>query len=270
MMYLLLISYFLCSVISLLIWKIGFINCLSSQCNTTTFGFLSRSWLLWGAFFYSLSILLIIFSKKKYSRVLITLGTMFHWSLTIYYFFNENYFCPICISFLLIGTLLNAVYLLKENKIRKSFLLKVFSIVLFVTTLIILVINPIEKNIDDKSELLATEIKRFGPTVEVTNKEGEIEIIDLREKPALLFAEWCSYCSEALKIVANNYKENPPTLLAVLTDESKRKEIEKKLADAGLEGFNYYISTVTPPVKGVPRLVWWEGNHLVELKTESN
>lgn len=258
------IGYLISSVLALIVWKTGIFECIKCQNTVYLIGLFNRSWLLWGAVYYSVAFMLLIWNERRNLTIIyLTSGMVFHWGLIIYSYFKANYFCYVCLGFLVFTTGLNFLYFLNNHNYKFNNIFKFLSVSLVVISLSLLVINPVNQPLENNTIIYQENDKTFGPVFKAFNKNGKIKEIDLRKKPALLFSEWCPHCSDALEIIAENYKKNPPYLVAVFTDFDNKKEIEQKLKDAGLEGFDYYISLAKPPINKVPRMVWWEDKLVV-------
>jgi len=92
--------------------------------------------------------------------------------------------------------------------------------------------------------------------LEVRTPDGMAAWLDLRERPALLFAPWCPHCASPLATAASLPEERRPWLVAVPAGEPS--SVREKLASAGLEGAPWYAGFLPEGARGVPALVWFE------------
>lgn len=93
-------------------------------------------------------------------------------------------------------------------------------------------------------------------SLQVTAADGRDVRLDLRSKPALLFAAWCPPCDRALGDVAKLPPEGRPYLVVTYLRDGDAEKVKDKLARNGLAGEQYYL-VERPPVgvKSVPALV---------------
>lgn len=93
-----------------------------------------------------------------------------------------------------------------------------------------------------------------------TAPDGREVCLDLRSRPALLFAVWCPHCDAALREVAKKGPEERPYLVVTYLRDGDAEKVKNKLAENGLAGELYYLAEKPPAgVQGVPALVGRNG-----------
>jgi len=113
-----------------------------------TFG---RPWLLWGAFFYSLSATVSsIRLPGCWKALLMTAAISLNWGLVLYGFVIHDYFCPLCITLLTAATLLHVPNLVlfdeePENIFDKNYNLNIGLILFSLSAVFLLhpILNPL-------------------------------------------------------------------------------------------------------------------------------
>lgn len=97
----------------------------------------------------------------------------------------------------------------------------------------------------------------------VIRADGMEAVLDLRERPALLFAPWCSHCAEALERVSAMPPERRPYLVSVYLRGDwfqDVKETQAKLRSCGLPADVAYYGSLEP--ERVPAVVRWDGRRV--------
>lgn len=288
-------GFIILSLTALISWKTGYSICNKEICNQIAIGFLDRPWILWGAVFYALSGILTTRLKKAFwVAVVLGTGIVFHGLLLFYGYQISKAICIKCLLFFLASTILTVFYINKDINLPGQWFLTGLGNALLVASLFMLVlhVNPREPFRDEviiahaipssKTDNIVTPVNTiklettpnttvknhaannnsFGPIIRVTNKYNEAVEINIKEKPALLFAWWCPHCDFALQKVSKYNSIDRPYLVACYNDGDQRNYIEKKLAKAGLRDTEYFIFEGNLPVDGVPTLVWWDKEQL--------
>jgi thiol-disulfide isomerase/thioredoxin len=296
------IIYLIMTILSFFYWKtdVGFCALCSPDIAT---GFLNRSWYLWGAMFYALAgISTLKFKKNLYVGILVTSGAIFHAMLIYFTYTTTQSLCYTCIGLLTAGVAAVVIYFIEKEKPYENLIIFGPGQAMLLVAVLLFAINPqpvsnaggvsndnndkeiksvayaakdiTVDSIQDSSEVTFNEPHRalqeerrtnFGPEIKVINSQGNETVIDISQRPALLFSWWCSHCDRVLKDIAQYNELNKPYLVAVYPKgENNKKYIEQKLKSCGLKDEPYYVYSDQPPINSIPILIWVSGN---ELKT---
>lgn len=291
------LGFIILSLTALINWKIDYPICSKEICSQIAIGFLDRPWILWGAFFYGLAGILTTRLKKVFwLAVALSVGIMFHGLLLFYGYQISNTLCIKCLLFFLASTILTGIYIYKDISVPGQWAIKGIGNALLIVSLIMLALHvdardsfidevnlahasptnkvdltvakpmkpmntmeTIELESTDSSGVIETapDHKNFGPKLTVETQYNEAVELNIQQKPALFFAWWCPPCDFALQNIAKYNITDRPYLVACFNDGDQRDYIEKKLQKAGMKDAEYFIFQGTPPVNGVPVLVWW-------------
>lgn len=266
--------YLMLSIAALLFWRFDpQISCTSEACLTVS-GLLGRPWYMWGAVFYAVAGMLCLgFRKNQATGAFLVAGAVFHAGLVAYGYAVTGSVCPVCWKFAAMGALLAVFYWVLHGREPGpvSYLSGGPARALAVITAALLIINPpVAVQIPDNTGIVkskpfndmqtAIHAAEANPCyLQVTTPDGRSLCLDLREKPALLFAAWCIHCDEALKDAAKLSPEERPYLVMTYLRDGDAKKAADKLAASGLAGEMYYLIKKPPSrVQGVPALVWWD------------
>lgn len=241
--------------------------CAPGNCSEITLYPLGRSLYLWGALYYAVVGTLAFLGRRKFSISLMAFGVAAHTSLVVYGWISAGvfWFCPVCITLWLVLVSLTAASLLAGGGMESGDKKWPVSLGISAAVLVVWFLafpaggtgghatvagNPPAARAADAQDV------RQPAALAVETPDGEEILLDLQERPALLFAWWCSHCSEALEAAARMEAEMP-YLVAVYLRGNDAPKIEQKLQEAGLAG-PYYLLRDEPPVDGVPALLRWE------------
>jgi hypothetical protein len=104
-----------------------------------------------------------------------------------------------------------------------------------------------------------TEADAVGHRLGVLTPENTSAGLDLRERPALFIAAWCTHCDEALREAALADPQRRPYLVFTCLRDGDAQKAKEKLSAQGLKTPVYYIKQHPPAgVREVPALVWWD------------
>ncbi|OPY63695.1 MAG: hypothetical protein A4E56_00418 [Pelotomaculum sp. PtaU1.Bin065] len=93
--------------------------------------------------------------------------------------------------------------------------------------------------------------------LKVYGQDGGQITLSLKNRPVLFFAWWCPHCDDALKNIAKLPPwKRPYPVVTYLEDENDDFKIKQKLKANGLSNTPYYVYKDTPPIQGVPSLLW--------------
>lgn len=281
--------YLLSFIASLTLWKYNIMPCATCTVDMTI-GFLSRSWYLWGAVYYSLSCFLVFKLKKSWPTVaFLACGTIFHVFLVYYSYLINQAVCFACIG-LLIAEITAIVIYLTEPKKKFDNLLAfgpgkaslIIAVVIFALSPAAALpgiedqpkkisvaqaaypVQPVEQTVRVAIEpIVQQDGPAFGPKIKVLTMQGSEVELDISKKPALLFSWWCSHCDHTLEDLAQCEPEDRPYLIVVYPKGNNDKDfIEQKLSSNGLPGATYYIYKHQPPIQSIPITVWWADGKL--------
>lgn len=242
--------YLLLSVSTLLFWNLNpEVLCTSEACSIFM-GLLGRSWYLWGALFYTIAGLLCLrYKRNKAVGIFLAVIALLHAGLIGYSWVVSGYLCSICWKFAVMGILLAVLYWILP--FRKPPIACIGPVkALAVITLALFVANPQTAGNQFKHTSFPVA-ETSACYLHVSTPDGQDVCLDLREKPALIFAVWCPHCDEALQDIANETPQERPYLV-VLGDG----KVNDKLAANGLLGAEYYfIKTLPEGIHSVPSLI---------------
>lgn len=256
-------------------------SCASGACSAVTQlnSFLGRPWWLWGALYYAVAGALCLgLPRNRLTGAFLAAGATFHAGLVGYGYAVTGYVCPVCWKFAAMSALLTASYWVSPGKRpgRTAYISAGPARAVVVMVLALLVVNPGTKpvTVPPSTTAAAAAVTTGAESQSVTRaveEESRYQLrvftpggadtyLDLREKPALFFAVWCSHCPEALKEAAKLPPEKRPYLVVTYLRERDAEKVREKLAGAGLAGEPYYLLQSPPEgVQVVPSLVWWDG-----------
>lgn len=103
----------------------------------------------------------------------------------------------------------------------------------------------------------------------VLRADGSEVVLDLRKRPALFFAPWCSHCTEVLEKVSEMPPERRPYLVSVYLRGDwfqGVRDTQAKLSSCGLPADAAYYGFMEP--ERVPAVVWWDGRAQVTVGGE--
>jgi hypothetical protein len=244
--------------------------CASAVCSGVALYPLGRSLYLWGALYYAAAGVTVFLGCRKHAAGLLVAGAAIHTSLVAYGWISTKtfLFCPTCINLWLALVCFVAAFLLAPGgfeKRRKSAFAGVLLVGLAAWLLVFSAGVQPETQAAAAGNLLALHGAAEGQEdvnqsaeLAVETLDGEEVLLDLRERPALLFAWWCSHCTTALHAAAGLPERERPYLVAAYLRGGDTPKIKQKLAEAGLAG-PYYLLPGEPSVGEVPALLWWEG-----------
>lgn len=246
------------------------LTCASGACSGAALYPLGRSLYLWGALYYAVAGGIVFSGRSKHAAALLAAGSAAHTSLVIYgWICTETlWFCPRCIGLWLALVCLAVASFLVPHAMEEKKKLG-FSCVLAAGLVAWFLISPAQLQrqaavaCDSVPLYIALERRDVGQTgkLAVERPDGEEVLLDLRERPALLFAWWCSHCAAALEAAAGLPEGKRPYLVATYLRGDDTPKIEEKLREASLAG-PCYLLPGEPPVGEVPALLWWESGGL--------
>lgn len=272
------------AVLSLAFWELGPAACPGGTCGPAAM-LLGRSVWLWGAAFYSLAAVgcLVLGRRNLFPHALLA-AALLHWVFLGREWVAGGEFCVLCAGFAAQETLAAGLALLaarasgveKDRPFWAAGPLRVLALL----ALALLAANPSPGRVPPPTgtpgvligghpaaaagragvPVGAAEARAAECLLPVRAPDGAALCLDLKERPALLFAVWCPHCVDALKVAAELPPERRPYLVVAYLREGDLKAIEEKLAECGLAGEPWYLAEAPPEgVRGVPCLVWWEG-----------
>ncbi len=272
------------AVLSLAFWGIGPEACPGGTCGRADM-LLGRSVWLWGAAFYSLaSVGCLVLGRRDWFPHALLAAALLHWVLLGREWAAGGEFCVLCVGFAAQETLGAGLAFLaarvsgtsKDRPFWAAGPLRVLALL----ALALLAANPSPGRVPPPTGTPgvligghpeaaagragvpggAAEARAAECLLPVRAPDGAALCLDLKERPALLFAVWCPHCQDALKEAAELPPERRPWLVAVWLREGDAGRIGGKLAECGLAGEPWYLAEAPPEgVRGVPCLVWWEG-----------
>jgi glutaredoxin len=281
------IIYFLMSLLAVLFALLETGNCTSGGCSTVP-GLLGRSWYLWGAVFYAVAAMLCSWFKKHIAiGTYLLVGALFHVLLVVYGYQVSGEICSVCWKFSAVDSLLVLVYwFMPKKKTAPTSWLTVGPIkALGIISLSLLIVNSVTESVTIPDVIAETDLTKrdyiaeAGPAdkesseteyinttftgevncqLRVLTLTGKSKCLDIKSKPALVFAAWCPHCDDALKKVAKLPQEKQPYLVVTYLREGDVEKAEKKLKQNGLGSESFYLA-ITPPteLEAVPSYLYW-------------
>ena len=260
------IAYLVLAFASAALWAADFdaYRCPAAACQEAAV-LLGRPLLLWGAVYFAGGSLVCaggLFARLK-PVVLGFLGggAAVHTILLALAWNRTDSVCPVCVLFLTLEIiLLIFIFVFPPAAFRR--IPVVLASVVLATAVSVLAINPAPP-VSFSSGNSATPAPpglTTGATLTVLTPEKTAATLDLKERPALLWAWWCSHCQKELRRLARQPAGKRPYL--VMTFATNQGDIEKaraKLAEAGMGNETFYI---LPDAKvdgiGIPTLLYWD------------
>lgn len=244
--------------------------CAAGACSEVALYPLGRSLYLWGALYYAAAGVTVFLGRRRYAAGLLVAGAAVHTSLVAYGWISAKtfLFCPTCINLWLALVCFVAAFLLAPGGFEKRGKCAFAGVLLAGLAAWLLVFSAGVQ--PEKQAVAAGNLPVLHGAAEGQDMKqpaglaaetpgGEEVLLDLRERPALLFAWWCSHCAKALEAAAGLPERERPYLVAAYLRGEDTPKIEQKLAEAGLAG-PCYLLRGEPPVGEVPALLWWEGS----------
>ncbi|NPV89594.1 MAG: hypothetical protein HPY50_02305 [Firmicutes bacterium] len=287
------ILFIILAVFSILIWIYDPASfCTADACQEIP-GLLERSWYLWAAFYYTVAATLILALKRnRFIMLFLAGGLVFHAGLIATGYILTSSVCWLCVKFFGLETCITLIYIIR----RKDFghIVKLasgtLSGVMAALALVILLVNPaisqtetiipvvtlasdetksvslaeINREPSKTAEPKATEKSEPKPApkkyLAVTTPDGRALSLDITKKPALVYANWCPHCDDALQAIKKQRPENRPYMVITYLRENETENSIKKLEKNGLSGEPFYFLEVPPPeIQSVPVLLTGKG-----------
>jgi len=94
----------------------------------------------------------------------------------------------------------------------------------------------------------------------VVGQDGGTVALNIKERPALMFAWWCAHCDDVLQDISRITPDKRPYLVVTyLQGTNDDIYIEQKLKSNGLASSPYFVLKEDPEkIEGVPVLVWYD------------
>lgn len=260
------ITYLLLALASTALWAAGFdaYRCLTAACQEAA-ALLGRPLLLWGAVYFAAGSLIctggLVARLKPVALGFLGGGAAVHAALLALAWNRAGSLCPVCALFLTAEVLLLIFVFVFPPAAFRRIPVALASVVL-ATAVSVLAINPAPP-VSFSSSSSATPAPpglTAGATLTVLTPEKTAATLDLKERPALLWAWWCPHCQKELRRLARQPAGKRPYLvLTFATNESDLEKARSKLAAAGIGNETLYI---LPDAKvdgiGIPTLLYWD------------
>jgi|GEM_PF-2068644 len=241
--------------------------CYVASCASVP-GIFGRSWYLWAPIYYLISACLVFYGKRSWSaKAIIFGGVVFHAGLLVYGWVMTHSICSLCLLFFALEASLAILYMLlppERNKVGMS-----FAGLILACAGLLLIVNPAIP--ETKPAVAAAEVNsgvsQLATTVNhqavddryliAQKPDGAEKHLDLAVKPALLWSPLCDHCAEALSEASKIPPESRPYIVATFT--SDQKAIERKMAECGLQGQEYYVVQRHPgKSQYIPTLLYYK------------
>jgi len=227
-------------------------------------GTCSVEWIPWadiGMVYYLIAAGLFVFKKQsKYLRYYVLAGVAVHVFLVFKMFFSG--FCPACFS-VAIGSVylaLAAFNVIGEKEPKsKNWYYAVLAIVL-VTGIVYMTGKPVAlENAAGKAATASAVVEEDGRYSQVFRPDGTTVNLDLKKKPAVVFAWWCHPCDQVLNDIAS--MEERPYVVGLVMEGRGAKETLETLEKARLNGIpeNEVYFSNDSNIKKVPVKIRYDG-----------
>ena len=259
------ITYLLLAFASTALWAAGFdpYRCLTAACQEAAV-LLGRPLLLWGAVYFAAGSLICAggFAARHRPVALGFLGggAAVHAALLVLAWNRAGNLCPVCALFLTLEIIL-LIFVFVFPPAAFQWIPVALAGLVLATSVSVLAINPAPpvSFLPGSSGVPAPPGLTAGATLTVLTPEKKAVTLDLKERPALLWAWWCPHCQKELRRLARQPAGKRPYLvLAFATSDNDFKKARSKLIEAGLGNEIFYILPDEDGEIGIPAILYWD------------
>lgn len=260
------IAYLVLAFASVVLWAGGFetYNCPAATCRGIDM-LLDRPLLLWGTVYFATGSLacalgsIVLF--RGVAAGLLAAGATAHAAIIALTWNREGSLCPVCALFLALEIILVIViYVFPPFTLRRKSVILV-SVVLAAVVLL-LVVNPAPPfpNFLGNGGAPVPPGLVEGAAMIVLTTEKTAVTLNLKERPALLWAWWCPQCKKELHRLARHPAERRPYLvLAFAKSDGDLERARSKLTEVGLDNEIFYILPDDKAYEiGIPAFLYWD------------
>jgi len=244
--------YILLSLATLVVYE-----CPSGVCNAPDV--LGHTLYSLGVVYYVLTAHFVV-SVQRRSLVMAWLGAgvLVHFILLL----NGGIICHNCMLFAAMHIILTTTYSIPRwyewiESIPFRRVILIFSCAVASIVMIVLLVAHFRLSVTYAEPVVVQAVEPYY--LETTDMTNTQVVINLKEKPALVFAAWCDHCDEALRNIARLEPDKRPYLVVTFLRDEDNEKAREKLKENGLTDEKFYLTKIPPgEIESVPALVWWD------------